>query len=136
MACATVTDCPTPPNGCVLRLCNGGVCSTKNVASDTPTATQTAGDCKQDTCDGAGSVVTVDDDSDVPSDNEVCTVDTCSGSMPVHAPAAAGFNCLMEGPAPAHLCGAPTGIKAGKCVECNVTADCTSGKTCVGNACQ
>ncbi len=119
-----------------MRLCTAGVCTTGNIPADTPTATQVAGDCKQKVCDGTGDTLTVDDDTDVPTDNEVCTVDSCSGGAPVHAPAAKGLDCTAQGPAPKHLCGDPTGSAAGRCVECNTATDCTGGKVCTMNVCQ
>ena len=136
MGCTVPADCPMPVNECVLRLCMAGACSTGNVAADMPTATQVPGDCKQAVCDGTGGIIDGDDDTDVPTDNEVCTLDSCFGGTPVHMPAAKGLDCTAQGPAPKHLCGDPAGLGAGKCVECNATADCAGGKTCTMNACQ
>lgn len=136
MVCASASDCPMPPSVCATRVCTAGTCSTMNVLADTPASTQTPGDCKQNVCDGTGDILAVDDDTDIASDNEACTVDTCSGGMASHMPAAAGADCAAQGPAPKRLCGDPNGANAGKCVQCNVTADCTSGKTCVAGACQ
>jgi hypothetical protein len=113
-----------------------GTCSTGFVPSDAPTATQISGDCKQTVCDGQGGIINGDDDTDVPTDNEVCTLDSCLGGAPVHAPAAKGLDCTAQGPAPKHLCGDPAGLAAGKCVECNDTTDCIGGKTCTANTCQ
>ncbi|MEO7590099.1 MAG: hypothetical protein ABI134_02700 [Byssovorax sp.] len=125
-----------PVNECVLRLCMAGTCSTGNVAADAPTATQVPGDCKQTVCDGTGGVIDGDDDTDVPTDNEVCTVDSCFGGTPMQMSAAKGLDCTAQGPAPKHVCGDPAGLSAGKCVECNDTADCKGNKICTMNACQ
>lgn len=136
MNCTMPTDCPMPASPCVTRLCTAGACTTGFVLADTPTAAQVPGDCKQVVCDGAGATINGDDDTDVPSDNEVCTADSCFAGSPVHMPVAKGTDCTAQGPAPKHLCGDPAGLGAGKCVECNAAADCGAGKNCVANVCQ
>jgi hypothetical protein len=128
------TDCPSTGNVCVVAVCAGAACSTMNVAANTPTGPQVAGDCKQGVCDGAGSLITIDDNTDHVADGEACTDDICVAGMPAHPPLAGGTDCAAEGPAPKHLCGTVGGAAAGKCVECNAGTDCAS-KVCTGNAC-
>src|SRR5215213_8956372 len=71
--CTTPEDCPLPADECVTRTCVDRTCGTENVAAGTKTSAQTPGDCKQDQCDGKGSVVSMNDDSDLPIDNTTCT---------------------------------------------------------------
>jgi hypothetical protein len=114
-----------------------GICSTGFIPADAPTATQVPGDCKQTVCDGNGGIIDGDDDTDVPTDNEVCTVDSCFDGTPVHMPAAKGLDCMAQGPAPKRFCGDPRGPNAGKCVECiEEEITCLGAKTCIDNVCQ
>ena len=115
--------------------CAGGLCSTMNVAANTPAGPQVIGDCKQNVCDGAGNLTSIDNNNDHTGDGEVCTNDGCVAGILVHTPQVAGTDCTAEGPAPKHLCGTPGPPAGGKCIECNTGADCVS-KVCMGNACQ
>ncbi|XXX72630.1 hypothetical protein WMF30_33780 [Sorangium sp. So ce134] len=53
-------------------------------AEGTPLPEQTAGDCAQLVCDGAGSAKQVPSPADVPDDRNICTTDGCFGMTPVH----------------------------------------------------
>ena len=55
-----------------------------------PAMREVPGDCKQAVCDGDGNTIKGHDDTDVPTDDEVCTDDSCFGGAPVHVPAALG----------------------------------------------
>ena len=127
-------DCPAPPT-CVTAICLAGACSTTFVAGGTPAGPQTAGDCKQNVCNGAGALTSIDDNNDHSGDGEACTNDTCVAGVPSHPPFAGGTDCAAEGPAPKHLCGTIGSAAAGKCVECNSAADCAS-MVCLTNVCQ
>jgi hypothetical protein len=70
-------------------------------------------------CDGAGNIVAVLDDTDVPDDNNPCTNDLCAGGAPAHFPAAPGTVC-----GPALVCGV-----SGQCVQCNSPVDCAGTDT-------
>ncbi|HRI62863.1 MAG TPA: plastocyanin/azurin family copper-binding protein [Polyangium sp.] len=126
--CTTANDC-TPPGGeCATVDCVMGACVQMNVAVNTPTtAGQTANDCKQVVCDGNGSTMTINDDTDTMSDNKACTKDQCSNGMFTYPPEAVGFAC-MEG-------GGKVCDGAGACVECNTGADCMSN-VCQNHVCQ
>jgi hypothetical protein len=65
--------------------------------SGTPVASQTSGDCKQDQCNGSGSVVTVNDNADVPVDTNQCTLDVCTNGTPSNPPASVGTTCNQNG---------------------------------------
>jgi hypothetical protein len=127
-ACMAPTDCPPTQNECVDATCTGGCCGTADVASMTPTATQTPGDCMEVVCDGKGGTLMIDDDTDVDDEMSPCVADTCSTGTPVRTPIAGP--CTTNG---GTVCGDPSGTNAGQCVQCNVPADCTTG-ACLANA--
>ncbi len=132
----------------MTAICLAGACSTTFVAGGTPAGPQTAGDCKQNVCNGAGALTSIDDNNDHSGDGEACTNDTCVAGVPSHPPFAGGTDCAAEGPAPKHLCGTIGSAAAGKCVECNALlgggetdlncggqacAGCTAGLKCLVN---
>jgi hypothetical protein len=112
-------DCPPPASECVMAVCENMACTTMNVAANMETATQTAGDCKHDICDGNGNVTTEDDDSDLPDDMNGCTTDTCLNGGLVFTPKPAQTACTDNG---GKKCNA-----TGQCVECLAGADCVMG---------
>lgn len=123
LACASPADCPETGNECVMRVClDTGACGTIEVAAGTAVASQTAGDCQKLVCDGKGGTQSVNDDADAPDDGNVCTADACGSGAPVHTPIAG--DCAESGGV---HCGDPAGPLAGKCIGCNVGADCPSG---------
>ncbi len=124
--CTTANDCPMIDTECVTATCTQGVCGLANVPDQTPTNSQSAGDCKKTVCDGQGSVAAVDDDNDIPDDNKQCTADKCSAGVASSVALATGTACA-EGNG--KLCDG-----AGKCVECLADADCASG-LCTANVC-
>lgn len=130
-ACKTAADCPDTGNECTVPECVNNVCTVAIVQKSTPTATQIEGDCKQAQCDGNGGVVQVDDDDDIPDDENSCTHDTCHEGSPKHTPKALGESCKNG-----WVCDG-----AGKCVACNTADDCDGEdtfcaiRTCNSNAC-
>jgi hypothetical protein len=127
VACILPADCPGSDTDCTVRTCDAGVCGTANVAKDTPTSNQIAGDCKRAVCDGSGKEILVDDDQDVPVDGNPCTDDTCTAGVPSNPASGAGAPCTVNG---GKVCDG-----AGTCVACTSQADCDSGLKCVNNAC-
>lgn len=122
--CSTAAECGQA-SACATPVCNG-VCETNFAAMGTLTASQTAGDCQDEQCDGNGSTVLVPNTSDT-DDNNDCTADSCNGSMPTHTNLPSGTACTNGG----------LGQKcnnAGACVECLTGADCTSN-VCMAGAC-
>ncbi len=95
--CTTATQCPNPANECQTRTCDSNTCGTGNVAAGTATQTQTTGDCKQAQCDGSGAIVTVNFDSDLPVDNNQCTLDVCSAGVAANPAAVLGATCSQNG---------------------------------------
>ncbi|MDP2276027.1 MAG: lamin tail domain-containing protein [Archangium sp.] len=125
--CATASDCGAAPGPCVENTCVNKVCGTANVASGTATGVATAGDCKATQCDGTGSAVVVNDDTDVPSDAQDCTDDLCTAGVPSHPPRAAESAC---GTAGLLKC---DGL--GSCVTCIAAADCGASSECQTRTC-
>ncbi len=115
--CTTAATCPGTDSACHKRTCIGGVCGAQDVAKgNTALSGQTAGDCKRVVCDGKGHASEIADDSDGPSDGKQCTMDTCASGAAKHDPEVLGTSCTESN---GNVCDG-----AGKCVECNVPADC------------
>ena len=117
--CTTANDCPQATGECVTPACTAGLCGTANVAAGKPTATQTAGDCKQNECDGNGAVITANNDADTKDDSNPCTVDACSGGVATHLPAMMGLVCGAG-----QVCDA-----VGDCVGCLAATTCPGADT-------
>jgi hypothetical protein len=131
VACLLPADCPGADDECKKRTCTAGACGVSFTASGTQVASQTGGDCKKNVCDGAGSVIVANDDTDLPNDNNPCTDDTCSLGTPTFPFKALGFSCGT-----ALVCDA-----TGHCQGCNVAADCPGAddeckkRTCTAGTC-
>jgi hypothetical protein len=82
---------------------------------------QVAGDCKIKVCQ-SGAVTEATDNTDVPDDGKLCTVDSCSGGEPAWNPVAAGAACSDDG---GKVCDGD-----GQCVACLVPSDCAPGEAC------
>jgi len=92
--CLLATDCPanfSPDCGSVA--CNNGICDTTLQPSGTAIPNQTNGDCQTQVCDGAGMVTSQIDDSDIPSNPNLCTPGACSNGTPGTTNAMAGTAC-------------------------------------------
>jgi hypothetical protein len=130
--CTTAAECPGTDTECRTRTCTGGTCGFSFAADTVVVASQTAGDCQVNRCDGAGGVHAVADDADVPADDDnACTSEACAGGAPVHPPLAANAPCAQGG---AYCDG------AGSCVECTAAAQCGTDTecrafTCLAGAC-
>jgi hypothetical protein len=134
VSCTGAGDCPAGANECQVASCNSGVCSIANRFSGTIISAQTSGDCKRRVCDGNGTIIAQNDDTDVPADDgKQCTTEKCSMGAPVHAPVAAGTTCSQ---ASGTTCDA-----VGNCVACLSASDCPAGAnecqkaTCLAGAC-
>lgn len=97
VGCITASDCPGTDNACQSRKCTSGVCGMSYVASGTAVGAQTTGDCKKNACDGAGKIVAMVDNADLPVDGNACTKDVCSNGTPSNPPSAAGTACGTSG---------------------------------------
>jgi hypothetical protein len=93
VGCTAAADCPGTNTDCQTVTCSpGGVCGFAYTASGTATSSQTAGDCKQNVCNGSGGVSIVADNTDVPTAG-TCLTGVCSAGVPSTPPAAAGTTC-------------------------------------------
>lgn len=113
--CSAPADCAAPAGECEEATCASGACGVGTVSDGTPAKTQVTGDCKRSVCQ-AGAVATANDDNDIPDAAGDCTVDACSGGSPATTPEALGTACSVDS---GKVCDA-----MGKCVGCNVSADC------------
>jgi hypothetical protein len=141
VACNVAADCVPTGNICILATCSGHVCGTVNVAAGTspPGLPQTSGDCQRIACNGAGAVTFIDDPADLPVGATVClTNPACTGVplAPSFTPAPTGTDCTADNQPPNHVCADTASPLAGKCVECNVPADCAVGTCTVNHTCQ
>jgi hypothetical protein len=91
--CLTKNDCPGTDTECSVRTCTANVCGLSNTSAGTATSMQTAGDCKENQCDGSGSVVSVNVSGDVTDDGNECTSDICTAGVASHPFKAAGTSC-------------------------------------------
>jgi plastocyanin len=131
--CTTASDCPGQDTECQARTCTASVCGFSFTAAGTVTAAQTPGDCKRNTCDGAGTIVPATDDTDLPVDNAECTSDVCTAGAPSNPPTASGSACTQMG---GTVCSG-----SGACVECLVASTCPGtdtdckARTCTAGVC-
>ncbi|MFZ5445251.1 MAG: lamin tail domain-containing protein [Myxococcota bacterium] len=131
--CNAAADCAGTSNECATTTCTANTCGVSWVASGTPIAAQTAGDCRQTQCNGSGGTTLAVDDSDLPVDGNQCTQDVCSAGTPSNPAVASGGACAQNG---GTVCNG-----AGTCVQCNVTADCPGASSecstvsCSSNTC-
>jgi hypothetical protein len=131
--CTADSQCPAA-NECQIPACSSGTCGFTPKPSGTVTAAQTDGDCQKNQCDGAGHVVSVADDADLPADDgSQCTADICTAGVPSHPVLPADSACNQNG---GQVCSA-----AGACVACNAASQCPGvddacqARTCIAHAC-
>jgi hypothetical protein len=127
--CMQASDCPGTDTFCAVRTCTAGLCGMADTAAGTPTPTQLQGTCQQTQCDGAGNVVSVPDNGNLPPNTNPCTKAACNGGVPANPPLAADTPCGTQ-----MVCDG-----AGSCVGCVQASDCApttcSPNTCVNEAC-
>jgi plastocyanin len=124
--CAVDGDCGISDD-CHIFECDAGDCKESFAAPGTKTGAQAFGDCKANVCDGAGAIVSENDDLDVFADQNDCTIDTCVDGTPANDATPIGAVCASNG---GKLC---DGAKS--CVECLMGGDCVSGVCSAGNTC-
>lgn len=97
-ACVTAMDCPGQDTECQYRTCTQGVCGFTFQATGTPTGSQVSGDCANSVCDGAGGIILVSNNSDVPpSDGNQCTNEVCINGNPAYQNLPSGTPCTQNG---------------------------------------
>jgi hypothetical protein len=92
-ACVKASDCTGSDGPCAQRTCVAGACGFTFASAGSVLPVQTIGDCHTDTCDGAGNVMSVVDDLDVPKGPDACQVGTCVQGMPNVQQAPLGTSC-------------------------------------------
>ena len=132
VACNAASHCThLMPSECATPGCSAHTCGLAPSPQGTALALQTAGDCQRTVCDGAGGVATIDDDSDVPFDDNPCTSDVCGGGVQSNPPEPVATPCggvlVCDG--------------AGHCAGCGAPGDCPGSdgecrtRTCVAGVC-
>lgn len=124
--CRQNSDCPVD-NKCEIPICNSATGECEVMLLDAPPE-QAEGDCQIFDCDNGEEVFTVDN-TDVPDDGNECTIDTCENGVPTHTPRPGEPECGMN-PNLDQFCNA-----AGKCVGCDVAADCGTDTFCRTYSC-
>lgn len=132
-SCTTSADCPVANDACSMATCNDGICGLAPAPVGTPLPDSVVGDCKAQACDAAGNIAAINDDSDIPDDDNACTTDICKAGVVSHSFIAAGFACSDGN---GSMCNG-----AGACVECILATDCPGQdsacevRTCVAGVC-
>jgi hypothetical protein len=132
--CNRPDQCPGVTDECQAPTCLGGTCSTAFTSAGVAVASQVAGDCRENQCDGTGGVVSVALNTDLPADDgNTCTADTCSSGAPVHPPVSVNTACTQNG---GSYCDG-----ASACVQCTAAAQCPgvdsecAARVCNAGAC-
>ncbi len=109
-------------NVCTTESCVAGKCSHANVANGLkPGYVDNATDCVDDICTNGVLMAGAPDNTEIPDDMNVCTIDTCAAGLPVATP-----DMSKNG----QSCGANSLIcDAGTCVGCLVGGDCPGTDT-------
>lgn len=120
--CSTLADCPATTE-CMVWRCDDGRCKADPPTDPPPVLPQHPGDCKRDEC-VAGEKTTIDDSTDLPTNNNACVDVTCAGGEPHYASKSAGAAC-SEGQNV--ICNG-----MGSCVRCLETTNggCGAGDVC------
>ncbi|MCB9628598.1 MAG: hypothetical protein H6725_14580 [Sandaracinaceae bacterium] len=119
--CNSAAQCGTS-TFCQTFTCNSNTCGVSNTANNTPLpgGSQTAGDCRELRCNGAGGTTNAVLNSDLPNDNNQCTTDTCSAGTPTFTNVAINTACGSG-----DFCNG-----SGACVDCNMASQCGTSTFC------
>nr|HEX4314001.1 hypothetical protein [Kofleriaceae bacterium] len=119
VTCLEASQCPGSDTECAVRTCNAGTCGVAFTGSGTLVAEQTAGDCNDAVCDGAGNITNTPDDGDVPDDHNDCTTDTCAAGVPHHGDEPQGSACTggleCDGSGNCGFCGDGVAVNPEQC---------------------
>lgn len=126
VGCTAAEDCPGSDGPCGTRSCDDGMCGGDFLDPGTPLPDQTAADCQQLECDGAGNIVAVPNDADTPASEHDCVAIACDEGEPTEAPVDRGVACDDDGGT--HCDG------DGACVQCTEDAHCAAG-SCIADSC-
>lgn len=96
--CVTTDHCNHLPidTECSRRTCVSNQCGVMREPQGTVLSAgyQTPGDCRVVVCDGEGDVTLAHDDSDVPDDDDACTIDSCINGTPKQTPLCPAQQCF------------------------------------------
>jgi hypothetical protein len=97
--CMVPSDCPPQAQPCILSACVQNICGAVNAPSGTvPAKAQMQGDCQRRICDDNGQVLSVADDTNVPSDpTGGCNTPSCKSGVPIMTPTSSGTSCQIGG---------------------------------------
>jgi hypothetical protein len=94
LECYHPSVCPGQETECGRRTCEAGQCGLTVEPAGFPLPFQIPGDCNQRICDGAGAVVALVDDSDVPDDlTQPCLQGSCAAGVPSMTPLPGNTGC-------------------------------------------
>jgi hypothetical protein len=125
--CLAESNCTELPKSdeCRQRTCDGGTCGETYTAQGFEIASQTAGDCNVNVCDGNGVPMSAPD-NDPLDDLNGCTINGCNNGSATEVLATVGSPCGVAG-----LCNA-----AGQCTGCITGEDCAVATFCAQPTCE
>jgi hypothetical protein len=95
LQCLVDADCGTARDtACNVDHCVAGACALQPEPAG-PAPGSLSGDCHTVSCDGAGGLSSVVDDSDVPVDGNGCTQDLCTNGVPSNPRLATAAACAL-----------------------------------------
>nr|HEX4314010.1 hypothetical protein [Kofleriaceae bacterium] len=119
VTCIDASQCPGSDTECETRTCTSGTCGFSFTGSGTLVSEQTAGDCNDAVCDGAGNITNTPDDGDLPNDHNDCTADTCTNGSAGHSNEPQGSACAggleCDGAGNCGFCGDGVAINPEQC---------------------
>ncbi len=130
-SCNVPADCGAD-NLCVTWACNANACAPTYVAVNVEVANPTPNDCKATFCNGTGTEIVGNKNSDFMANANVCLVNSCDNGTPQTNNAPATTTCDDGGGA--ENTGRCSGT-AGTCLDCNANGGCDAGHVCQTNAC-
>ena len=125
--CTLPKDCEGVDNDCSQRTCENRKCGFDYAKSAVVVGAQVDGDCQKLVCDGAGAIKSTADDTDKPTDGNVCIVRACKDGVPSQTPAPSTASC-----------GSSSQFKCdgkGNCGGCQVDGDCGLNNLCATYKC-
>ncbi|RLB62904.1 MAG: hypothetical protein DRI90_08015 [Deltaproteobacteria bacterium] len=112
---------------CSTRTCTAGVCGLDCATINTATPAQQPGDCMTQVCDGACGITQNVNPADLPDDNNDCTQDICTGTVPSNPNEATNYPCGAQG---SLYCNG-----AGVCIGCTQNGQCPNDVFCRDHFC-
>jgi hypothetical protein len=133
VACNVAADCAPTGDECNVAVCNvNKTCGVGFAPASTKlsSASQKPGDCAALYCDGKGGVTSQVDDNDLPTDNNLCTMDSCVGGVPTYTAGPADMDCGVG-----MKCNPKGACKKTPAQACALGVECLSGVCSDGVCC-